>query len=155
MGIGKKRWISAMAVCAVVGGCKSGSATGPTAPSANVLQIAGGYAIAQRAVTDSCGQTGQPAAVTATVTHAPGGSTFTMADTGGTNFSGTVDPAGTFSATAVFGPDASGQTFTQRLQGRFSSSGFSADLSVDVTPRGCNFTRSWTATKQGSPNVIP
>ena len=150
-----KQWIAVATVCAVVGGCKSQSASAPTAPSASVLQIAGGYAVSQRAVTDTCGQTGQPAAVTATVTHAAGASTFTMADTGGTNFSGTVDSTGAFAANAVFGPDGTGQTYTQRLQGRFTTSGFTADLSVDVTPRVCNFTRAWTATKQGSPNVIP
>ncbi len=93
--------------------------------------------------------------VNATVTHTAGGNSFTMADTGGTNFTGTVDASGAFAANAVFGPDGTGQTYTQRLQGRFTTGGFSADLSVDVAPRSCNFTRGWTATKQGSPNVIP
>lgn len=55
--------------------------------------------------------------VTATVTHTAGGADFTMRDTGGTTFTGTDQPAGDFSSTAVFGRDS--------------------------------------ATKQGSPNVIP
>ena len=122
---------------------------------ADLAQIAGAYGITQRAVSDTCGQTGTPPAVTATVAHTAGAATFTMADTGGTNFSGTVDSSGAFTANAVFGPDATGQTYTQRLQGRFTTVGFTADLSVDAAPRVCNFTRGWTATKQGSPNVIP
>jgi len=32
---------------------------------------------------------------------------------------------------------------------------FTATLSVHVTPRNCDFTRNWTATKLGAPNVIP
>jgi hypothetical protein len=33
--------------------------------------------------------------------------------------------------------------------------GFTGRLAVDVSPRGCAFTRDWTGTKQGSPNVFP
>jgi hypothetical protein len=63
--------------------------------------------------------------------------------------------AGTFTANATFGPDATDQTFTQQLQGRFTTGGFTAALSVHVAPRNCDFTRNWTATKAGAPNVIP
>ena len=40
---------------------------------------------------------------------------FQLRDTGGTTFTGTVQDDGRFVVNAVFGPDASGQTFTQRL----------------------------------------
>jgi len=36
-----------------------------------------------------------------------------------------------------------------------TTAGFSATLRVDMAPRNCRFTRSWTAAKQGAPNVIP
>jgi hypothetical protein len=82
-------------------------------------------------------------------------SSFSMSDTGGTTFTGTVQNSGQFTATATFGPDANGQTFSQQLQGNFTTNGFTAMLSVHASPRNCDFTRNWTASKQGSPNVIP
>ncbi|MEO5823920.1 MAG: hypothetical protein ABIT71_25725 [Vicinamibacteraceae bacterium] len=117
--------------------------------------MAGTYQITQTAVSDTCGQTGTPAAVTGTVTHTPGAATFSLQDTGGTNFSGAVQNNGDFTATATFGPDTSGNTFAQRLAGRFTASGFSGQLDVEVSPRNCRFTRSWSAAKPGAPNVFP
>jgi hypothetical protein len=72
-----------------------------------------------------------------------------------TNFIGTVRPDGNFNASATVGPDSGGQTYSERLEGRFSTTGFSATLRVEVSPRKCWFTRSWTAVKQGEPNVFP
>ena len=74
-------------------------------------------------------------------THTPGAEAFVLADTGGTTFTGTVRPTGDFTATAVFGPDATGNTYTQRLEGRFTRTGFTGRLGVDVSPRACRFTR--------------
>lgn len=136
--------------------CGSGSsASAPTAPTPRVLQVAGQYQITQQAVTDTCGQGTQIPSVTGTVTHTAGAAAFTLADSGGTTFTGTVQPSGDFTANAVFGPDSGGQTYTQRLQGRFTTAGFTGDLSAQVAPRNCDFTRNWTATKQGAPNVLP
>jgi hypothetical protein len=137
----------------VAGGCGS-SGTG-TSPTPGVLQVAGAYQITQQQLTDTCGGGGQPAAVTGTVTHTPGSNTFSMGDTGGTTFNGSVQNTGDFTANGVFGPDSGGQTYTQQLQGRFATDGFTATLSVQVAPRSCDFTRRWTATKQGGRNVIP
>jgi hypothetical protein len=135
-------------------GCGSTPPTTPQGPA--VLQVAGQYQIVQQGVETTCGDAGATIpSVTATVTHAPGAEAFTMRDTGGTTFNGTVQPNGDFTSTATFGPDASGNTFTQRLQGRFSTGGFTGRLEVGVQPRACAFARNWTATKQGSPNVIP
>jgi len=105
-------------------------------------------------MTDTCGG-GQPPSVSATVTHTAGANSFSMADTGGTTFAGAVQNSGQFTATASFGPDTNGQTFSQQLQGTFTTAGFNATLAVHATPRNCDFTRNWTATKQGAPNVIP
>lgn len=137
-------------------GC-GGGPTPPNTPSPTpgVLQVAGTYQITQTAVSDTCGQTGTPAAVTGTVTHTPGAAAFSLQDTGGTTFSGTVQNTGDFTSTATFGPDASGNTFAQRLAGRFAATGFTGQLDVEVSPRGCRFTRTWTAVKQGAPNVFP
>ena len=133
-----------------------GGSGGPLpTPTTGLLQVGGTYQIAQQAVSDTCGQTGNPVAVTGTVTHSPGASTFTLRDTGGTTFSGTVQNTGDFASTATFGPDAAGDTFSQRLAGRFATSGFTAQLDVEVSPRNCRFTRNWTATKLGTPNIFP
>jgi hypothetical protein len=118
------------------------------------LQVAGQYQITQQTMTDTCGG-GQPPSVSGTVTHTAGTNSFSMSDSGGTTFTGTVQNSGQFTATATFGPDANGQTFSQQLQGSFTTNGFTATLTVHATPRTCDFTRSWTATKQGPPNVIP
>ena len=119
-----------------------------TQPGPSGSPYAGNYQIVQRAVENSCGDTGTPATVTGTVTHTTGSDTFTLRDTGGTTFNGTVQANGSFVANAVFGPDAGGQTYTQRLEGSFGTSGFTARLNVTVTPRNCAFTRDWTGTKQ-------
>ena len=121
---------------------------GTTQPGSTGSPFAGNYTIVQRAVENSCGDTGTPATVTGTVTHTTGTDAFTLRDTGGTTFNGTVQASGAFTANAVFGPDSSGQTFTQRLEGTFANNGFTARLSVTVTPRNCAFTRDWTGTRQ-------
>jgi hypothetical protein len=137
----------------LLGGC--GSSPAAPSPTPRVLQVAGQYQITQQQVTDSCGGGGQPATVTGTVTHTAGSNTFSLSDTGGTTFSGSVQNGADFTANGVFGPDSGGQTYTQQLQGRFTTDGFTATLSVHVTPRNCDFIRSWTAAKQGARNVIP
>ncbi|HEX6976241.1 MAG TPA: hypothetical protein VF147_17660 [Vicinamibacterales bacterium] len=148
------RFVTPFVIAAIITGCGGSSPSQPSQP--NVLQVAGQYQITQQGVETSCGDGGATIpSVTATVTHAAGASSFSMRDTGGTTFSGTVQNNGDFSATAVFGPDAGGDTYTQRLEGRFSTSGFTGRLTVTVTPRGCAFTRNWTAVKQGSANVFP
>ena len=119
-----------------------------TQPGPSGSPYAGNYQIVQRVVENSCGDTGTPATVTGTVTHATGSDSFTLRDTGGTTFTGTVQANGSFSANAVFGPDSGGQTYTQRLEGTFGTGGFTARLSVTVTPRNCAFTRDWTGTRQ-------
>ena len=135
--------------------CGGGSSATPAGPTPGVLQVAGQYRIVQQAVETTCGDTGAPPAVTGTVTHAAGATSFVLSDTGGTTFTGTVQTTGQFTATATFGPDSAGQTYAQRLEGRFSTTGFTGRLDVDVSPRTCRFARDWTATKQGSPNVLP
>jgi hypothetical protein len=117
---------------------------GPTSPG--TLAIAGTYQIVQRAVSTTCGDTGSPPTVTGTVTHTPGTTPFVLSDTGGTTFNGNVQPDGAFVANAVL--ESGGQTFTQRLEGTFSPTGFTARLNVTVSPRNCAFTRDWTGTRQ-------
>ena len=115
-------------------------------PTASGLFITGNYRIEQAAVSTTCGDTGTPPTVTGWVTLT-GPNSFQLADTGGTTFRGAVQADGSFAADAVFGPDASGQTFTQRLEGTFGASGFTARLSVAVQPRNCAFTRNWSASR--------
>ena len=133
--------------CAALAGC-GGDNPGPTGPTPGVVVVAGTYQIVQRTVETTCGDTGTPATVTGTVTNTPGTTPFVLSDTGGTTFNGSVQSNGAFNATAVFGPDSGGQTYTQRLEGTFTSTGFTARLNVDVTPRNCRFARDWTGTRQ-------
>ena len=135
-------------VLAIAGFGSTACGGGTTEPGPSGSPFAGNYTIVQRAVETSCGDTGTPATVTGTVTHATGTEAFSLRDTGGTTFNGTVQANGAFTANAVFGPDATGQTFTQRLEGTFANNGFTARLSVTVSPRNCAFTRDWTGTKQ-------
>ena len=115
-------------------------------PTRAGLFITGNYQITQATLTNTCGDTAAPPTVTGWVTLT-GPDSFQLRDTGGTTFTGTVGADGRFVATATFGPDPSGQTFTQRLEGTFGANGFSGVLSVSVQPRACAFTRNWTATR--------
>ena len=143
-----------VAAAAVASGACGGTPPGPS-PQPGVLQVAGTYRIVQAAVATTCNDSGTPIPVTGVVTHTPGAGTFVLADSGGTTFNGTVQPGGEFAANAVFGPDGGGRTFTQRLAGRFTATGFTGRLEVTVAPQPCAFTRDWTATKDGTPNVFP
>ena len=111
----------------------------PTSPGPATLQVAVTYQISQTAGDDTCGMSSAPVSFNGTVSHT----------------AGTVERDGNFTATATVGPDAGGQTYSERLEGRFTAAGFSATLRVNVSPRNCQFTRNWTAAKQGAPNVFP
>ena len=124
------------------------SGCGDTSPGPSGLTVSGAYQISQTALEDTCGMGTGSISFAGTVTHTAGGTTFTLRDTAGTNFIGTVEPDGDFTASATVGPESAGQTYAERLEGRFTSTGFSATLRVDVSPRNCWFTRSWTATRQ-------
>lgn len=151
-------WLIAIVHTIGCGGGTSTPAPGPTSPTPSnpaALQVAGAYQISQTALEDNCGMSSAPISFMGTVAHTAGATTFMLTDTAGTRFSGAVERDGTFNATATQGPDAGGQTYSERLEGRFTATGFSATLRVDVSPRNCRFTRSWTAVKQGAPNVFP
>ena len=98
---------------------------------------------------------GKPTRSSTAATATPTLCDLGLTDTVGTRFSGAVERDGNFNATATQGPDSGGQTYAGRLEGRFTATGFSATLRVDVSPRHCGFTRSWMAAKQGAPNVLP
>ncbi len=109
---------AAVGTTVMVVACGGSPPTGPgPSPGPAVLSVGGQYRIDQQGVTDTCNQGTQIPSVNGTVTHTPSSFTFTMSDTGGTNFSGTVENNGNFVANAVFGPDSGGQTFTPALAG--------------------------------------
>jgi hypothetical protein len=151
-------WFIAIIDTAGCGGNTStapSSRTSPAGSNPGTLQVTGTYQISQTAGDDTCGMSSATVSFEGTVAHTAGGTTFTLTDTVGTNFTGTVERDGNFTATATIGPDSGGQTYSERLEGRFTATGFSATLRVEVSPRDCRFSRNWTAAKQGAPNVFP
>jgi hypothetical protein len=70
---------------------------------------------------------------------------------------GTIERDGAF-VTAPQSVTATGGTHRLTINGRFSTTGFDATVTVDVVRSGatvCNYAVSWVGTKTGEPNVIP
>jgi hypothetical protein len=141
---------------AVVPGCGGGGGgSGPT-PSAPVIQVAGTYPTAVTLGENSCG------AVTVlpnptVVAHAPGATRVTLTHAG-TSYSGALSADGSFSTDAVTVRDSTGAASTIRIVGRFSTTGFDAQVTVDVQPAAgaaCRYVVRWVGTKDGAPNVLP
>jgi hypothetical protein len=127
----------------------------PSTPSQTLLQVGGTYATAVALTEDTCGGVTVQSRPTV-ITHTPGQTRFTLAHAG-LNCAGTVSSDGSFVTDPVSLPDPMG-TATVAISGRFRTTGFDADTRVDVARTGggsCRYVVRWTATKQGSPNVLP
>lgn len=96
------------------------------------------------------------------VTHAAGGTAFTLNDSF-SQFSGTVQGSGAFSiAPQPTAPHLGAPVTTVFESGRFTAVGFDAQVRLDINgPLGtppfgvCRVSQTWRGVKQGSPNVIP
>ncbi|HWS72275.1 MAG TPA: hypothetical protein VN605_09175 [Thermoanaerobaculia bacterium] len=92
-----------------------------------------------------------------TVVHAPAAATLSLSHAGNT-YSGTIDETGRF-ATAPATLTSGSSRFTLTIEGRFTQSGMTATVQVDVaqsaSPRNCTYFVGWTATKSGPPNTLP
>jgi hypothetical protein len=147
-----KRFALLAFVLMMMNACGGG---GPSAPSPTLLQVGGSYATAVALTEDTCGGVTVQSRPTV-ITHTPGQTRFTLAHAG-LNCAGTVSGDGSFVTDPVSLPDPMG-TATVAISGRFRTTGFDADTRVDVARTGggsCRYVVRWTATKEGSPNVLP
>jgi len=139
-----------------VGACGGGSSPASTTPPARLLSVGGTYAVAVALGANTCGAV-TVATQPTSVTHTPGAARFTLTH-GSNTFAGSVATDGTFATDPLALNDA-GSTLTVTLQGRFTTAGLTATVTVDVRPPApsgaCRYLVEWTGTKQGAPNVIP
>ncbi len=147
-------------LCGLLGRCGGGNGTSTApAPPAGTLHVAGTYTIARSYVSNTCDPEipGATATVTGTVTHAPGGSQFTLANSDGGNFNARIETDGTFTSGVQHRTGVNGESYDLLFEGRFSLQGFRATAAVDLfrAPGACRSVLDWEATKQGAPNVLP
>ena len=142
-------------LAALLGALTGACGGGPT-PAPNLIQVAGTYPTAVTLGENSCG------AVTVlpnptVVAQAPGATRVTLTHAGA-SYSGPLAADGTFSTEAVTVRDSSGTASTIRIAGRFATTGFDAQVTVDVQPAAgpaCRYVVRWVGTKDGAPNVLP
>lgn len=134
----------------------SGCSSDGAAPlDADVLRVAGTYATAVTLGQSSCAGI-VVADNPTTVSHVPDALGVTLTHVGNA-YTGMVQRDGSFAT----GPRAVGEpaeTHTLTIAGRFSTSGFEATVTADVSRNGspvCSYVVSWAGTKDGAPNVIP
>jgi hypothetical protein len=142
-----------LACCAIACG---GSPSSPSQPGSPQLQVAGSYQITPTLVQNACGSV-TVAPGPAQVTHTAGQSDMRLSHVGQT-YTGRVQNSGAFTTDPLAIPSGSGSTDTVAMTGRFTASGFEADVTVDAAHAGaapCRYVVHWQATKQGSANVIP
>jgi hypothetical protein len=148
----RSRALPIAVLCAVAAASCGGAAVAPTA----VASIGGDYATAVSLGQNGCGDV-RVEPRTTRVDHAPGATTFRMTH-GGISWSATLAPGGGFTThTATVSDAASGTSSTLRAAGRFSASGFEADVTVaqQSGAGACSYAVHWTGTKSGAPNVLP
>ena len=139
-------------LAAALSGCSSDGAA-PLDP--DVLRVAGTYATAVALGQSSCAGI-VVADNPTTVSHVPDALGVTLTHAGNA-YTGTVQRNGSF-ATSPRAVGEPAQTHTLTIAGRFSTSGFEATVTADVSRNGspaCSYVVSWVGTKDGAPNVIP
>lgn len=133
-------------------GCSS-DASAPLDP--DVLRVAGTYATAVALRQSSC--VGIVVANNpTTVSHVPDARDVTLTHAGNA-YTGTVQRDGAFATSPRTVGDPA-ETHTLTIAGRFSTSGFEATVTADVSRNGspaCSYVVSWVGTKDGAPNIIP
>jgi hypothetical protein len=90
------------------------------------------------------------------VDHVPGAIRFQLTH-GAVTYTGTLSPDGTFTTDPATSSDGRGVTSTLRIEGRFTTGGLEADVTVTQQPPTppCRYVVHWIGTKQGAPNAIP
>jgi hypothetical protein len=150
-----RRTLACVVLLAALAGCGGGGGGTPT-PSSRVIQVAGTYPTAVTLGENSCGTVTVMPNPTV-VAHTPGATRVTLTHVG-TSYSGPLAADGTFTTEAVTVRDSAGTASTIRIAGRFSATGFDAQVTVDVQPASgaaCRYIVRWVGTKDGAPNVLP
>ena len=141
-------------------GCGSSSPSGPGAPL--LLQVGGQYQIQVAVTENDCGNVDVLPLPTA-VAHTAGAADFSLTH-GSNTYAGHVSTDGRFTTDPLSLRDTDGSTLTVRIEGRFSTGGLEALVTVGVQrpssrPPGqastCQYVVRWTGTKVGPPNVLP
>ena len=120
-----------------------------------LLYVAGQYPTEVALTQTSC-QGIQVVSMPTTVTHRAGATDLSLSHAGNT-YTGTIERDGSF-VTVPRSVGSAAETHRLSITGRFSTNGFEATVSVDVTRNGmssCSYVVSWVGTKTGEPNVIP
>jgi hypothetical protein len=121
-----------------------------------VLQVGGAYQINPTLLQNSCGSvTVLPGP--AQVAHTAGATDLRLTHVGQT-YTGRIERSGAFVTDPLAITFAAGSTDTVRMEGRFTTSGFEANVTVDAAHAGaapCRYVVGWQATRQGGANVIP
>lgn len=145
-----------LAAVAGASGCGGSSGSGPATPAATVLQVGGPYQITPTLLQNSCGSvTVLPGP--AQVAHTAGASDLRLSHAGQT-YTGRIERSGVFVTDPLAITFAAGSTDTVRMEGRFTTSGFEANVTVDAAHAGaapCRYVVGWQAARQGGANVIP
>src|SRR5688572_23033562 len=120
-----------------------------------VLRVGGEYPTQVMLLDSSCASTNVMSLPTA-VAHQPGATTVSLIHAGST-YPGTIETDGDFMTSPV--PQQVGaDTHTLTMAGTFTTTGFTATVSVAVTRGGaavCSYLVSWVGTRQSGLNVIP
>lgn len=152
--IQKVRTLLILAAMAATWAC--GGSSGPGTPSPTALQVGGTYQVTPTVLQSACGSvTVQPGS--AEVTHTAGAAELRLSHAGQT-YAGRVERSGAFATDPLVITFAAGSTDTVRIEGRFTATGFEANVTVDTAHTGaapCRYLVGWQATKQGRANVIP
>jgi len=137
-------------------GCSSDEpGPAPTVPRV-VLSVAGDYPTTVTVTESTCPDLAVQPNVTA-VAHREGSTNVTLihADQ---SYAGTVTPSGAFTLVPKAVDLGNGVTHTIAIDGRFSTTGFTATVKATVTTNSqptCAYTVAWVGTKDGPPNTIP
>jgi hypothetical protein len=152
----RERWTppilaAVLGLGAFVASASCGETAGP-----GTIRVGGTYTTAVTLGQNSCGSvTVQPLGTT--VEHEAGATSFTLTH-GPVTYQGTLEASGAFT-TAPRTVSGGGGVSTLRIVGRFTTTGFTATVTVDVDrpdPQpSCQYIVEWVGTKVGEPNVVP
>ena len=139
-----KRWL---AIAMLFSGCGGGGAA--SAPTVTAISVGGQYDTVVTLQESSCAGITVMSLPT-TVTHSAGAARLALTHAG-TTYPGALQADGRFATD----PQLVGGS-TVRIEGRFTTTGLDASVTVDVQGSApCRYVTRWAGTKQGPPNVLP